>query len=125
MNTLRVEASPAPAPTVSKAVVRAADLLGLNQAALADILGISRATASRLVAGSYRLEPRRSKEWELALLFVRMFRSLDALVGHGDAARAWLRGSNLAFGRPPIDEVRSAEGLVRVVQYLDAVRGRV
>ncbi|MBL8987273.1 MAG: antitoxin Xre-like helix-turn-helix domain-containing protein [Gemmatimonadales bacterium] len=125
MTAIRPQPSPAPAPTVSKAVVRAAALLGLSQAVLAEILGISRATASRLVAGSYQLEPRRPKEWELALLFVRMFRSLDALVGHEDAARAWLRGPNQAFSRPPIDEVRTAEGLVRVVQYLDAVRGRV
>ncbi|MGE0442198.1 MAG: antitoxin Xre/MbcA/ParS toxin-binding domain-containing protein [Gemmatimonadales bacterium] len=116
---------PAPAPTLSKAVVRAANLLGLPQAFLADVLGISRATASRLVAGRYQLDPRRPKEWELGLLFVRLFRSLDALLGHEDQAQAWLRGPNAAFGRPPVEEIRTAEGLVRVIQYLDAVRGRV
>ncbi len=114
-----------PEPTLSKAVVRAAKLIGLNQSELAAVLGISKATASRLVGGRYLLEPKRVKEWELALLFVRLFRSLDALVGHGEDARTWLRGPNAALGRSPAEEIVTAEGLVRVVQYLDATRGRV
>jgi transcriptional regulator with XRE-family HTH domain len=118
-------AAPAAAPTLAKAVIRAAGILGLSQTALAEVLGISKATASRLAAGTYRLDPGRKKEWELALLFVRMFRSLDAVVGHGEQARAWLRGPNLALGRPPLEAIGSAEGLVRVVQYLDAVRGKI
>ena len=113
-----------PSATVSKAAVRAADLLGFSQAELAAALGVSRATASRLVAGKYQLEPTR-KEWELALLFVRLFRSLDAIAGHGAEARTWLRGANRALGQAPAELATSAEGLVRVVQYLDAVRGRV
>lgn len=118
-------ARPAPDATVSKAVVRAAALLGLTQAELATVLGLSRATVSRLVAGRYLLQPGRAKEWELGLLFVRMFRSLDALLGHGAQARAWLTTDNGVFGGPPLAEIRSAAGLVRVVQYLDGVRGRV
>jgi transcriptional regulator with XRE-family HTH domain len=117
--------SPAPGPTVTKALRRAADLLGLSQADVAEILGVSKSTASRLFAGQYELTPARKKEWELALLFVRLFRSLDAVAGHGPAARAWLEGPNLALSRPPLELVKSAEGLVRVVQYLDSVRGRV
>lgn len=114
-----------PEPTLSKAVVRAATLLGINQTELAAILGISKATASRLAAGRYLIEPKRKKEWELALLFVRLFRSLDAVLGHGDTARTWVRGPNSALGRTPLEEIVTAEGLVRVVQYLDATRGRV
>jgi uncharacterized protein (DUF2384 family) len=116
---------PLPGPTLSKAVVRAAEFLGVNQAALAETLGLSRATASRLVAGAYVLEPARKKEWELAVLFVRVFRSLDAVVGHGEQARVWMTGPNLALGGRPADLMRSAEGLVRTVQYLDAARGRL
>jgi len=113
------------ANTVSKAVVRAADLLRLNQSTLADVLGISAATASRLKSGAYALQPARKREWEFALLFVRLYRALDAIVGSGDAAQAWLRGPNLALGSRPVDLIRSAEGLVRVVHYLDAHRGRL
>lgn len=112
-------------PTLSKAVVRAAALVNFSQAALADVIGISRATASRLNSGGYVLNPGRKKEWELALLFVRMFRSLDALLGHGEQARRWLASENLALNGRPADLVRTAEGLIRVIHYLDAYRGRV
>jgi transcriptional regulator with XRE-family HTH domain len=123
----RAVALPAPAPdlVLSKAVVRAAALLGLSQRELAGILGMSEATASRLCADKYRLSPQRPKEWELARLFVRLFRSLDALWGHDDVARTWLASENLALGACPRDLLASVEGLVRVVGYLDAARGRV
>jgi len=111
--------------TVSKAVVRAAGLLQLKQTVLADILGISGATASRLVAGKYQLEPARKREWEFALLFVRFFRSLDAILGHGAQAQTWLHSPNAALGARPIELVRTAEGLIRAVDYLDAYRGRL
>jgi hypothetical protein len=114
-----------PGPTLTKAVVRAAGLLGLSQATVAEVLGVSRATASRLFGGAYLLSPERRKEWELALLLVRLFRSLDAVVGHGEEARAWLAGANRALGAAPRDLIVTAEGLVRVVHYLDSVRGRV
>ena len=110
---------------LGKAVVRAAALLDLTQRELAGILGVSEATASRLCADRYRLSPERAKEWELARLFVRLFRSLDALWGHGEEARAWLATPNLALAAPPRELLTSVEGLVRVVDYLDAARGRV
>ncbi len=125
MTNLALDLQPIPGPTVTKAVQRAAGLLDLTQATLADVLGLSRATVSRLFSGAYLLDPKRAKEWELALLFLRLFRSLDAVAGHGPEARAWLRGANQALGAAPLDLIRSAEGLVRVVQYLDHARGRV
>ena len=120
-----ITSTPLPGPTLTKAVARATAALGINQGELGTILGLSKASISRLIAGTIQLEPRRRKEWEMAILFVRLFRSLDAVVGHGEPAHRWLRGPNLAIGRPPIEEITSAEGLVRVVQYLDAIRGRV
>ena len=118
---------PAPAADVvlSKAVVRAARLLGLTQREVAAVLGVSIATASRLFADRYRLSPERAKEWELARLFVRLFRALDALWGHDEAARRWLESENLALSARPLDLVTSVEGLVRVVDYLDNARGRL
>jgi uncharacterized protein (DUF2384 family) len=121
---------PAPKPAdeatvLSKAVVRAARLLAFSQRGLARILGVSEATASRLFAGHYLLSPERAKEWELALLLVRLFRSLDALWGHGEAAHSWLTSNNVALAARPVDLVHSVEGLVRVVNYLDNARGRL
>jgi len=109
-------AKPAPETTLTKAVVRAAGALGLSQAVLADVLGVS---------GRYALTPARRREWEFALLFVRLYRSLDAIVGTDRAAQTWLRGENHALDARPLELIRSAEGLVRVLQYLDASRGRV
>lgn len=118
-------ATPEAASTLTKAVLRAAGFLGISHAALADVLGVSAATVSRLAAGSYVLQPARRREWEFALLFVRLFRSLDAIVGNDRDARTWLRDSNLALGARPLDLIRGAEGLVRVVHYLDASRSRL
>jgi len=121
--------APRPAPeerhVLSKAVVRAAGLLGLTQRQLAEVLGVSEPTASRLAAGTYVLSPARAKEWELALLFVRLFRSLDAIWGREDSARKWLRSPNTALHAAPIELIGSIQGLVRVVGYLDSARGRL
>ena len=71
------------------------------------------------------LDPK-SKEGELALLFLRAYRSLDALLGGDDAkARLWLRAENDHLDGIPADRIRTVEGLVDVVQYLDAMRGRL
>ena len=123
-------AAPAPqradaAATVTKAVMRAATILQLKQSSIARILGVSAATVSRLYAGNYLLTPERNKEWEFALLFVRLFRSIDAILGHGDSAHNWLTGNNLALNGRPADLIETTEGLVRVLHYLDAHRGRI
>jgi len=113
------------AAVLSKAVVRAARLLDLTQREVSVALGISEATGSRLFAGKYLLSPDHAKEWELARLLIRMFRSLDALWGHEETARTWLASDNLALAARPKDLLRSVEGMVRVVTYLDAARGRL
>jgi hypothetical protein len=122
-------ARPHPAPqagaVLSRATVRAARLLGVAQAELAQVIGVSGATLSRLANGQKQLEPG-SKPWQLAALFVRLFRSLDAIVGSDDgAARAWLRGENHALGGVPLTLIREPAGLVRTVDYLDAARARI
>jgi hypothetical protein len=55
-----------------------------------------------------------------------LYRSLDALVGGDDVmARAWVHARNDHLGGVPAERVRRVEGLVDVVQYLDAMRGRL
>jgi len=112
------------AVVLSKAVARAAERLGVSRALLAKVLGVSPATITRLHAGDYQLEQHR-KEWEFALLFVRLFRSLDSIVGEEKTARAWLNSDNKALNARPIELIGQTEGLVRVVHYLDAARGLV
>ena len=117
--------NPADAAVVlTKAVARAAERLEVSRSLLARVLGVSPATVTRLYAGRYRLEQDR-KEREFGLLFVRLFRSLDSIVGDERTARQWLASDNQALNGRPVELIRSTEGLVRVVQYLDAARGLV
>ncbi len=110
---------------VGKAVSRAADLLGLSNAALARAIGVSEATASRLRAGAYAIEPG-TKPYELALLLIRLFRGLDAVVGGDEASlRSWMAAANRALGGVPRDLVQTVTGLVAAVDYVDAARARV
>ena len=114
-----------PAAILSRATVRAARFLGIAQTELAQVIGVSGATLSRLANGRRHLEPG-SKPWQLAALFVRLFRSLDAIVGSDDdAARQWLRSENSALGGVPLTLIREPAGLVRTVDYLDAARARL
>ncbi len=110
------------AAVLAKAAHRSAALLGLNGAALARVLGVSEASVSRIGRGE-RAVPPASKEGELALLLVRLYRSLDALVGNDEARRlAWMRSPNDALHGVPAELILSAQGLVATVAYLDAMR---
>lgn len=110
------------AAVVTQAVVRAAERLELPNRAIAAILGLSEASVSRMTAAAYELSPG-TKPFELAVLFLRMFRSLDAIT-NGDVAvaRAWLHNENTALGAVPAKTMESVTGLVNVVAYLDARR---
>lgn len=110
---------------LGKAAIRAAELLGITHATLGTILGLSAASVSRLKVGAYLLRAG-SKEYELAQLFVRLFRGLDAITG-GDsvALRSWLSGENLALRSRPIDVIQKVDGLVQAVWYVDSRRARL
>ncbi len=65
-----------------------------------------------------------TKEGELALLFLRVYRSLHALFG-GDRSlmRHWLEQPNRGLGdQPPRQLLERIEGLTRVANDLDALR---
>ena len=113
-----------PRAVLTRATLAAATRLDLRNRQLAVIIGTSEASVSRLSSGR-TLDPE-SKEGELALMFLRLYRSLDALVGgDDDKARTWLHSRNDHIGGIPADRIRTIEGLVDVVQYLDAMRGRL
>ena len=113
-----------PGRVLAKAALAAARRLDLSTHELAKILGISDASVSRF--GHDRVCRPGGREAELAALFVRLFRSLDALLGGNEAkVRAWYHAPNRHLGGTPADRVQSVEGLVDAVQYLDAMRGKL
>lgn len=108
------------------AVLAAAEALGLTSGRLARVLGVSAATVSRLRRGNYRLNPA-GKEWELALLLVRLHRSLDAIcAGDETVMRQWMSHRNHDLGDViPRERIEAVAGLVTVLDYLDAQRAVV
>ncbi|MBP2547604.1 hypothetical protein J2858_000497 [Neorhizobium galegae] len=115
----------ADAAVVGKAAVRAAERLGLNGRRLGAILGLSEASISRLKRQELALQPT-DKAFELALLFIRLFRSLDAVTGGDEAtARAWMQNRNTALEAVPADKILTVSGLIDVLAYLDARRALV
>lgn len=110
---------------VTKALLRAAVRLDLANKDLARILGLSEATVSRMTRGAHVLSPEQ-KPFEIALLVVRLYRSLDSIAG-GDpqVARAWLRAENSALGAAPLARIMSIAGLMDTIAYLDARRAPV
>jgi predicted transcriptional regulator len=110
---------------IAKSVVRAAEKLEISNRVLARIIGVSDATVSRLKKGEYPLESSQ-KPFQLAVLFIRLYRSLDALTGGDDEVSAkWLSNPNTAFSGAPIELIQSVSGLMNVINYLDARRAVV
>lgn len=122
--TCRPSVLPDEGIVLSRATAKAASIWSLSNETLGNIIGVSGPTVSRLRNGKWVLE-RGSKPFELAQMFVRLFRSLDALVGGDDAAAtAWLGSSNDDLGARPIEMIQTIRGLFTVADYVDEFRGR-
>lgn len=127
MLNLGSSADPAPSTgaVVTKAVLRAATALEVSNKALAKILGVSEASVSRMGSGAFELRPG-DKTFEVAILFLRLYRALDAIVAGDEAvARAWLKTPHTTLAGSPAALIQSLAGLVTVVGYLDARRALV
>ena len=125
---MSVAASTGPdeATVVSKALLRAAEVLGVTSTELAGIIGTSESTLSRVLNRKRGPIPLCTKEGELALLFLPVFRSLDALVGGNAAhAKAWPRAANHHVGGVPLRRMKKIAGLVDVSESSDAMRATI
>ena len=111
---------PDPAAVLTKALLNAGDYLGLTKAELGTAIGKDRTVFSR-----GKIAPE-TKAGELALMLIRCYRSLYALVG-GDREQMkhWMHTPNTHTGGVPAEQVESVQGLVRVMEYLDAIRGKI
>src|SRR5262249_60998148 len=92
---VRQQSVPDESRVVTKATLRAADRLGIRNNVLARIIGLSEPTVSRMSKGAYLLPPD-SKAFELAVLFVRFYRSLDGIIEDDYSLAAdWLKNKNM------------------------------
>ena len=107
------------AAVLAKAFLNAGKAMGLNQAELGEVVGRDRTSLRRGLAPG-------SKAGELALLLVRIYRSLFVLVGGNPRdLRHWMSVENHHTGGVPREQVKSVQGLTRVLEYLDAMRGKL
>ncbi|MES2662000.1 MAG: antitoxin Xre/MbcA/ParS toxin-binding domain-containing protein [Pseudomonadota bacterium] len=114
-----------PGFVLAKAAVRSSQLLGLTHVGFARIIGISETSMYRINNGERPIDPT-TKEGELAALLVRLYRSLDALVGNDtDKRHAWLTSYNSALNGIPKELILKPDGLVFTLSYLDAMRAPI
>ena len=120
----QVQRLPSENEVLSKALLNSKEHLGLTNSELGEIIGKDRTYFTRLRNNSV-LEPD-SKEGELALHVIRIYRSLYALEG-GDfeAMEEWLNTPNKHLNATPKELLKTVQGLIQVTEYLDAMRGKV
>jgi len=104
---------------IATAVLNAGKALGLKRDEIGRIVGRDR---SRIRDG---IDPG-SPGGQAALLLIRCYRSLYALVdGDPVVMGHWMETANRGTGGVPREQLFDLVGLVDVVQYLDAIRGKV
>ena len=108
------------AQVLATAFLNAGKELGLSQSVLEKIIDRDRSSISR--SG---INPN-TKSGELALMLIRIYRSLFVLMGGKSVQmKHWMQTSNLHTGGVPADQILCIADLVKIVGYLDAMRGKV
>jgi hypothetical protein len=105
---------------VMKAFINAYKTMGIPDDHAAKLIGVGRSTLLR--KHSFETE---SKQSELQILFIRLYRSLFALFG-GDitSMKHWFEHKNKHIRGVPRELCFTVTGLVNVNAYLDALRGK-
>ena len=112
-------AAPSKEDVLRKSLLAAAEELGLSRKDLGSIIGRDRSSIERR-----GIDPQ-SKPGQLALIVVRIYRSLYALMGGDrDNMRHFMGTPNRGTGGVPSEQLRDIQGLVTVCAYLDAIRGK-
>jgi hypothetical protein len=98
--------------------------LALSNEEISEIIGVHRNTLSRSFKNNEINS--HSKEGEFSLLLIRVYRSLFALNGGNlEAMKHWLRTKNHHVQGIPLEIMKTVLGMSRVVNYLDAIRGKI
>jgi len=110
---------------LKKALIKVTEQFDITRQELSAIIGLSESSLSRFFSKQdYYIDPS-SKEGELAILLIRLYRSLDVLFGgNAEQCQLWLKSENIHLGMVPIQLIHSISGLINTVEYLDAIRGK-
>ena len=106
------------------AVLSAGRELQLTQAQLAQALGMSESSISRMKSEKYELTEA-SKSSEMALMLVRIYRSLNLIFANSKNENDWFHSNNRELQGIPAELIITAEGMVNVASYLDAYRAGI
>jgi hypothetical protein len=105
---------------VMKAYTNAYKVLGISDTQAAKLIGVGRSTLLRKSGFD-----KDSKQNELQILFIRLYRSLFAMFG-GDltSMKHWFDHNNKHVRGIPRELCFTVTGLVNINAYLDALRGK-
>lgn len=104
---------------LGKAFYNAGKWLGFTQKELANLISSSVSTLNR---GGIELD---SLQGQYAIRLIRIYRSLYVLLGgEKDNMQHWMHSHNTYLGSIPAQMIKSLDGLVNIVEYLDAMRGK-
>ncbi len=120
MQTLKINIPELPnrKRVLTKALISMVMILQLSHKELSAIVGLSESTCRRLFKSKSTLINPKSKEGQLALLLLRLYRNLDVLFGGNvNQCRLWLRSHNKHLNGVPLDLIKTIEGLVFVIHY--------
>lgn len=120
MQDVQISSSKETQDIVMKAFTNAYKALGISDTQAAKLIGVGRSTLLR--KSGFEKD---SKQNELQILFIRLYRSLFALFG-GDltSMKHWFEHKNKHIRGIPRELCFSVTGLVNVNAYLDALRGK-
>lgn len=109
-----------PAVVLGEAALNAGARLGLSPDMVGRVIGRNRTTITR-----NGIDPE-TPNGQLAMLLIRLYRSLYVLVGgRDDEMRHWMNTRIRTLQEVPVEMINDVAGLVRVVEYVDSMRGKV
>lgn len=121
---MNIQAQPDQSQILAMAITNLKELLTISSDDLGQIIGVHRNTIDRLLKKG-EINPQ-NKEGQFSLLLIRIYRSLFALNGgNNQAIKHWLTTKNRHVQGVPLEEMKTILGLSRVVNYLDAIRGKI
>src|SRR3990167_2741272 len=121
---MNIQSKPTESQVIATALKNLKDILNISNNDISEIIGVHRNTLTRSL--NHNKIESKSKEGECSLLLIRIYRYLFALNGGNvEAMKHWLRTNNRHIQAIPLEAMKTVLGLSRVVNYLDAIRGKI